>query len=153
MSTTQEASQFRHGTDLADQLVQASGAHAADRIAIAGGRHIELLLQLFSRGFTHVACHSANQECPHDADSVADILLIPDCADEAELRAVLARLGPVLRAGGTIVLHGGGDRRATTRLRALLADNDYLPVSWTAQPDDLLLCARKRSPVPHARAA
>jgi hypothetical protein len=141
---------------LADQLVQASGAKTADRITIAGSRHIDLLLALFDRGFGHVACQTVDQTCPHDADSAADILLIPDIADADELDAVLARLGPVLRAGGTIALHAGIDRRETAALRARLVGYDYMPVDWTngvGPANDVILCARKRHPMPQARAA
>lgn len=156
MSTSQEGPQCRHCPVLADQLIDASGAHATDRITIAGSRHLDLLLALLGRGFTHAACQAVNQECPHDAASAADILLIPDLADEADLTAVLARLGPVLRSGGTLVLHFDGTQNAVTRLRRLLVERGYLPASWmgaSTQADDWILCARKRPATLHAQAA
>ena len=137
------------------KLIEAAGAHAADRITIAGTRNLDLLLALYEHGFAHVACQAVTQGCPHDAQSAADILLIPHLAEESELDAVLRGLGPVLRAGGTLVLGCAGGQPAATRLRRKLAARGYVPESWMGggEPDDLVLCARKGSATQHARAA
>jgi hypothetical protein len=159
MHTTQEGPQRPHSASLADQLIDASGAGAADRITIAGGRHLDLLLSLFSRGFTHAACQAVNQDVPHDGEPAPDVLLIPSIASEEELLAVLARLGRQLRPGGALVLRaagGGNCGQKATRLRRLLAERGFDPASWTIAldvADELILCAHKRRPVAHAQAA
>src|SRR5581483_3979076 len=135
-------SSSRQGAELASKLIEASGARAADHITIAGTRHLDLLLALYGRGFCHVACQATNQECPHDAQSAADILLVPHLEDERELSAVLARLAPVLRKGGKLVVGAVGKQEVATRLRRLLAERGFAAMSWSlnGEPEDLMLC-------------
>ena len=73
--------------DLAHEVVAASGARPTDNVTIAGTEHIEILIELIRRGFSHVLCRSA-EHGPHMAAPPADILIAPNIKSETELQHV-----------------------------------------------------------------
>lgn len=91
-------------SDLAAELVAASGAHATDKVLIAGADQLDFLVALIQRGFSQVACQSA--DCgPHASKGDADILIAPHVRSETDLLHILQRLGRVLGPRGVFVAY------------------------------------------------
>jgi hypothetical protein len=153
MSTSQDVEPCCTTTDLADALINASGARRTDRVVIAGRGNLDLLVALCRRGYAHAASQAADQG-PHIGGTAADVLLAPNISSETELTAVLSRLGRRLRDGGTLVVRGA-HRLLDNRLRRLIADCGFTLTSRDVRADDgsILLCARKRAVAARARAA
>jgi hypothetical protein len=74
------------------EMIHASGAKSADRLTIAGGGYLDLLIGLCRRGFVCVSCHAANRG-PPAGEAASDVLRIPEVKSEAQLLTVIAGLG------------------------------------------------------------
>ncbi len=104
---------------LADELIAASYAHPTDKVIVAGGNHLELLIAFLRRGFLDAACISTGREL-HAIDA-ADILIAPVLDAAADLPEILNCLGGALRPGGVLVI------RATESL-AVSTEQQLLPI-------------------------
>ena len=102
MSTAYNGVSAQTPSHLFDELIGASGAKRTDYIAIAGRRHVDLLIELCQRGFARAACQAAEQA--PNAGEPADVLLVPSISSDTELANILAKAGRSLRAGGTLVV-------------------------------------------------
>jgi hypothetical protein len=110
-------------------LIGTSHADRTDHITIAGRRAIQAVIDLCRRGYLHVMCRTAAQG-PHVAENSTDSLWILNVPSETELRTLVAKLGPDLRVGGTLVvgfeLSISSDH--ASRLRRVLLDMGFVPV-------------------------
>ena len=132
--------------DLAREAVTVSGARPTDNVTIAGTAHIEIVIELVRRGFSHVVCQSAING-PHMAAPPADLLIAPNVKSETELRSVLKRLAHDLRPRGVLVISCAaiGSSLSERCLRRLLMEEGFSAVERSASRGDVgtLWCAHK----------
>jgi hypothetical protein len=146
MSATQVSVLSETPSDVCDVLIGVCDARKTDYIAIAGRRHVDLLIELCQRGFARAACQAAEQ-APSTGEP-ADVLLVPSISSDAELLDILAKAGRSLRAGGTLVLRderGPLGAGSVLRLHRVLAANGFRLIKKAPRHDRLgeILCARK----------
>jgi hypothetical protein len=141
--------------DIGPEVIAVSGALPADNVTIAGTGHLEMMVEFIRRGFSHVQCRSADNG-PHLPASPTDILIAPDVKSEADLTAVLTRLGRDLRPRGLFVIScaQAGSSIDERRLRRLLLAGGFTAVERIAGHGGAgtLWCAHKAA-APMRRAA
>jgi hypothetical protein len=134
--------------DVVHEVITASGARTADNVTIAGTEHLEILIELIRRGFSHVLCQSSDHG-PHMAAPPADILIAPNVKSEADLQAVLTRLGRDLRPRGVLVMSYAQESSSFSdrRLRRLLMEGGFAAVERIAGHGSVgtLWCAHKQA--------
>ena len=130
-------------------------AERTDHLTVAGRRAIQTVLDLCHRGYLHVMYRTA-APAPHVAENLADYLWILNVPSETELRTLIAKLGPDLRMGGTLVVgfEVSISSRHASRLRQVLLDQGFVPVQQQIDPAGrtLLICGRQE-PCAQAQAA
>jgi len=90
MSVLHDIEPCRPAPDILGEMIHASGAKSADRLTLAGGGYLDLLIGLRRRGFACVSCHAADRG-PPAGEAASDVLWIPK--SEAQLLTVIAGLG------------------------------------------------------------
>ena len=90
MSVLHDIEPCRPAPDILGEMIHASGAKSADRLTLAGGGYLDLLIGLCRRGFACVSCHAADRG-PPAGEAASDVLWIPK--SEAQLLTVIAGLG------------------------------------------------------------
>ena len=146
MSVLHEIEPCRPAPDILEEMIHASGAKSADRLTIAGGRYLDLLIGLCRRGFVCVSCHAADRG-PPAGEAASDVLWIPEVESEAQLLVVVARLGRNLRPEGILLIRQQRQFPAERlrRLPSLLAERGFMLEKQIATASGgILFCARKR---------
>jgi mono/diheme cytochrome c family protein len=92
MSVLHDIEPCRPAPNILEEMIHASGAKSADRLTIAGGGYLDLLIGLYRRGFACVSCHAADRG-PPAGEAASDVLWIPEVKSEAQLLTVIAGLG------------------------------------------------------------
>jgi hypothetical protein len=129
----------------ADEVIKLVGTRRTDRIILIGCEHVELLVQLARTGFTDVTCRTALAG-PNAGEMSADIIIAPTVDRQAELAAVLSRMGRSLRPGGVLILGTAATpfTNRTRQLQKLLIQHRFTFARRAVGPADLnLLCCRK----------
>jgi hypothetical protein len=103
MSVLHDIEPCRPAPDILEEMIHASGAKSADRLTIAGGGYLDLLIGLCRRGFACVSCHAADRG-PPAGEAASDVLWIPEVKSEAQLLTVVAGLGRNLRPDGILLI-------------------------------------------------
>jgi hypothetical protein len=141
----------RHPIDAGDDLVEACDVEPNQSVTIVGTRHIDLLAALCRRGFVRAACRRADA-APQEP---ADVLILPDCVGETDLRKTLARFGRAMGKGGRIVLRLTPHLPFSRALHNLLAAHGFqlTPRSRRLADGSILRFAHKYRALDHAYAA
>ena len=133
---------------LAHEIISASGAQSADNVTIAGIEHLEVMIELIRRGFSHVLCRSADRG-PHMGVPPTDILIAPNVKSEAVLRDVVTRLGYDLRPRGILLISCAYACSSLNeqRVRRLLMECGFTAVERITVRDDVgtIWCAHKKA--------
>ena len=140
MSTNQGCNR-ETAAHLVHDMIELAGAEPSDSVTVIGCDHIELLLELATRGFRDVTCRRRGGGPA--GEEPADIVVAP-AISEKQLAEMLPRLNRAMRPHGALLI-STAERSLpfSQRTYDFLAERGFA-IARVAQPDGrTVLCCRK----------